>query len=74
MSLNKVENLLKRALRFLHNPYSSSHEELLKKSGKSTVNVSNYRSLWIEILKTLNDINPSLIKDIFKLRMTNHPT
>ena len=38
-SLNKVENLQKRALRFLHNNYSSSYKELLKKSGKSTVNV-----------------------------------
>ena len=70
-SLNKVENLQKRALRFLHNDYSSSYEELLKKSEKSTVNVSNYCSLCIEIFKTLNDINPSFIKDIFKLRMTN---
>ena len=33
------------------------------------MNVSNYRSLCIEISKTLNDINPSFIKDI--LRMPN---
>ena len=46
----------------------------LKKSRKSTVNVSKYRSLCIEIFKTLNDINYSFIKDIFKLRMTNRPT
>ena len=64
----------KQALRFLHNDYSSSYEELFKKSGQSTVNVSNYDSLCIEIFKSLNDINPSLIKDIFKLRMTNRPT
>ena len=38
------------------------------------MNVSNYRSLCIEIFKTLNDINPSFIKDIFKLRMTSCPT
>ena len=38
------------------------------------MNVSNYRSLCIEIFKTLNDINPSFIKGIFKLRMTNRPT
>ena len=37
------------------------------------MNVSNYRSLCIEIFKSLN-INPSFIKDIFKLRMTNRPT
>ena len=72
-SLNKIENLKKRALRFLHNDYSSSYEELFKKSGKSTVNVSNYCSLRIVIFKTLNGINPSFMKDIFKLRMTNRP-
>ena len=72
-SLNKIENLQKRALRFLHNGCSSSYEELFKKSGKSTANVSNYVSLCIEIFKTLNDFNPSVIKDIFQLRMTNRP-
>ena len=38
------------------------------------MNVSNYRSLCIEIFKTLNNTNPSFINDIFKLRMTNRPT
>ena len=38
------------------------------------MNVSNYRSLCIEIFKTLNDINPSCTEDIFKLRMANRPT
>ena len=38
------------------------------------MNVSNYRSLCIEIFKTLNSINPSFINDIFKLRMTNRAT
>ena len=36
--------------------------------------VSNYRSLCVETFKTLIDINPSFIKNIFKLRMTNRPT
>ena len=47
--------------------------ELLKKSGKSTVNVSNYRSLCIYNFKTI-EINPSFIKDILKLVVTNRPT
>ena len=38
------------------------------------MNVSNYRSFCIKIFKTLNDINPCFIKDIFQLRMTNCPT
>ena len=38
------------------------------------MNFSNCRSLCIKIFKTLSDINPSFIKDIFKLRMTNRLT
>ena len=43
----------KQALRFLHNNSNNSHEELLKKSGKNTVNVSIYRSLCIELSVTV---------------------
>ena len=38
------------------------------------MSASNFCSLCIEIFKTLNDINPSFIKGIFKLRMTNRLT
>ena len=38
-SLKKVENLQKRALRFLHNDCHSSYETLLHESGKTTLNV-----------------------------------
>ena len=61
------KNLQKRGLHFLHNGCRCSFEELSKKSWKSTVNLSHYRSLCIEIFKTLNDINASFVKDIFKL-------
>ena len=44
-SLKKVENLQKRALRFLQNDYHSSYETLLHKSGKATENVRNLRNL-----------------------------
>ena len=46
-SLNKVEFLEKRALRFLYDNYDSSHESLLKLAGKSTMNVTRLRSLCI---------------------------
>ena len=57
-SLNKVENLQKRALRFLQNDYHSSYETLLHKSGKTTVNVQNLRNLCKEIFKSLSNLNP----------------
>ena len=69
-SLNKIESLQKRALRFLYDNYDSSHESILKLSGKSTMNVTRLRSLRIEIFKTLNSINPAFVNEIFELRKT----
>ena len=53
-SLNKIENLQKRALRFLLNDYDSTYEDLLEKSGYPNMNLR--RTLCIEICKTLNSI------------------
>ena len=39
-SLNKIESLQKRALRFLYNDYSISYEGLLEKAGKVKMIVS----------------------------------
>ena len=62
-SLNKVESLQKRALRFLYDNYDSSVESILKLAGKSTMNVNRLRSFSIEISKTLNNINPALMNE-----------
>ena len=70
-SLNKVESLQKRALRFLYDNYDSSYESILKISGKSTMNANRLRSLCIEIFKTLNNINPAFMNEMFELSKTN---
>ena len=67
-SLDKVESLKKRALRFLYEDYVSSYDELLQKAGKETTKVNRWRSLCIEIYKSINDINPTYVSEIFKLR------
>ena len=72
-SWSKIESLQKRALRFVLNDYDSSYQELLTKCGKSTINLRNHRSVCIEMFKTLNDINPSFMKELFQLRITNRP-
>ena len=61
-SLDKIESLRKRALRFLLNDYVSSYEQLLEKSGKCNINIQRLRFLCIEIYKTLKDVNLSFIK------------
>ena len=51
-SLKKIENLQKRALRFLCNDYEISYEELLSKSSTSSMNVKRLRGLYVELYKT----------------------
>ena len=70
-SLKKIENLQKRALKFLYNTYQLTYEELLDKANSSTMNVKRLRFLCVEIYKTINNLNPSFMKQIFELRETN---
>ena len=70
-SLMKVEALQKRGLRFLYDDYNSLSEEILKKSGKFCMELNRSRYLCIEIYKTINNINPRFMKQIFQLRETN---
>ena len=73
VSLKKIENLQKWALRFLCESYNTSYGDLLLKSGFSSMNVKCLRKLCIEIFKTLNNLNQSFMKEIFSLRQTNRP-
>ena len=73
-SLNKIESLHKRAPRFLLNDYISSFEQLSEKSGKCNMNIRRLRCLCIEIYKTLNDLNPSFMKEIFEKKDENRVT
>ena len=70
-SLKKIEKLQKRALRLLYNDYAISYEELLLKSGRATMNESRLRILCTEIYKTINNLNPEFMRDLFDLRETS---
>ena len=71
-STNKIEKRQERALRFLYNDHVSSYNDLLLKSQRCTMHVSRLRSLSLAIFKTLHDLNPSLMKDIFQIRTSNY--
>ena len=53
--------------------YSSSYKRILKKSGKCSMDVKRKHKLSIEIYKTLNNPNPSFMKEIFELRLSSRP-
>ena len=64
-SLRKIERIQERALRILSNDYVNTIDFLLTKFGKSTFLVKQHKNLAIEIFKTLNNLNPEYMKDIF---------
>ena len=64
-SLRKIERIQERALRILSNDYENTIEYLLRKSGKTTFLIKQHKNLAIKIFKTLNNLNPDYMKDIF---------
>ena len=70
-SIHKIGTIQKRAMRFMLNDYESSYENLLKKSENPNMNLRRTRSLCIEIYKTINNLNPGFMKNLFKVRKTN---
>ena len=74
-SLYKTEKIQERALRLLHSDFTSDYAELLKKSGKATMKIKRLRRLALEIFKTVNNLNPYYIKEIFSktTNLTHRP-
>ena len=64
-SIRKIERIQERAFRLLLGDYISTYDELIVKMGKSTMSIKRHRTLCLEIFKTLNNLNPSYMKDIF---------
>ena len=63
-SVRKIEKFKKR-LRIVLNDYESDYETLLRNSTKPTMMIRRLRTLAVEIFKTLNEINPPYMKNIF---------
>ena len=61
----KIKQIQKRCLRIILDDYTSDCENLLEKGETSTMNVKWMRILAPEIFKTINNLNPSFMKDIF---------
>ncbi len=71
-SLQKIERIQERALSFLYNDHKSTYSNLLLKSKKCTMQVARQRALCIEIFKTMKNLNPSFMNNIFSFRTSNY--
>ena len=73
----KSNNLIKigytRALRIAYNDYASDFNHLLEKDDYVTINHNNIQVLAIEICKTMRNLNPGFMKEIFSLKPHNYP-
>ena len=71
---NRLEKLKKtqtRCLRIVLDGDDSNYDGLPRKSGKVTMEITRLRVLAIEVFKTVNNLNPNYIKDIFTPKL--HP-
>ena len=60
-----MEKILERSLKFLFNDYLSNYAELLEKSTSVSMETKRLCTMVYEIFKTLNNLNPVFMKDIF---------
>ena len=65
-AINKIKSVQKRALRFLFDDYESSYDTPLMKAKKPTMTVQRHRHLCSEMYRTVNGLNPSFMKNVFK--------
>ena len=69
--LDRIENIQKRALRFVLNDYHSNYHDLLIKSEATGIKITTLRLLSIEVYKCVNDLNPEYLNEMFTIK--NYP-
>ena len=67
-SNNSINKIHERALRIAYNDYTSDFKTLLENDNTVTIHQRNIQALTSEIYKTLNNLNPTFMKEIFYLK------
>ena len=52
----------------------STYQQLLNKSSKSAMSINRLKPLCVKVFQTLNELNPSFIKNIFNVKETDRLT
>ena len=64
--MKEIERIQWRALKCLYNDYDYDYNVLLKKSDKCSMEGRRLRTMILEVFKSLNDLNPSFMKNFIK--------
>ena len=70
-STKKKKNRSNTKIRLLYNDYTSTYDSLLAKENKPSMELKRYRTLALEIFKTLNVLNSTYMQDLFYLRYSS---
>ena len=69
---NQINRIHHRALSLVYRDYTSSFETLLEKSNNVSVHFRNIQQLAVEIYKSQNNLSPSFMSEIFKVKETKY--
>ena len=68
----EISRIHKRGLRRLYNDFNSNFEEPLARSGETTVHLQNLEKLLLEVFKSLHQINPAFMWELFERKEVNY--
>ena len=71
-SLSKLEDIQKRALRFVLDDYESDYNGLLNKADVPGMKIMALRYLTIEVYKCMNGLNPKYLNDLFTIKKSKY--
>ena len=67
-SLGRIDNIWKRALRFVLDDDESSYHDLLIQYGVSGIKIMTLRLLAIQVFKSVNKLNPEYWTEMFTIK------
>ncbi len=70
--MKNIENVQKRAVRMVFNDYSSSYQELLKRSKTRALEIKWKRQLVTEVYKATHHLTPPYITSLFPQKIVNY--
>jgi len=68
----KIERIQYRALKFVYGDFSSTYEDLLKKAGLPTLELSRLRSILNLVYKCVNKLSPPFLWDLYRERTVTY--
>ena len=68
---NRINKIHERALRIVFKDKNATFSELLRRDGSVTIHERNIQALATEMFKVFNGISPSIIQDVFPLKVSN---